>query len=179
MKPKRIEIVETVQQRHLADELLGDGRAVIVDRGRARSLVVNCPDDCGSVLTVNLDPAAGKAWTLYNVAGRTFSLYPSVWRTDGCRAHFIIWKSMLYLFGRDVPDFPEPASLRTRILDALRREPESVLRLAGILDEDAWSVATACERLVKAGAARIVRSDPEPIYALRIADSRSRVDHQA
>src|SRR4051794_6992334 len=107
MTAKRIEIVDTVRQRHLADELLGGG-AVIVDRGRPRSLVLNCPDQCGSVLTVNLDPKAGKAWTLYYIVGRTFSLYPSVWRSDGCRSHFIIWRSMLYLFGRDALDVPEP-----------------------------------------------------------------------
>jgi hypothetical protein len=179
MTPKRIEIVETVSQRHLADELMADGRAVVVDRGRPRSLVLNCPDDCGSVLTVNLDPAAGKAWTLYNVAGRTFSLYPSVWRNDGCRAHFIIWKSTLYLFGRDALDLPESASLCAQILDELRREPAPVLRLAALLDEDAWYVATACERLVSAGAVRLVRSEPEPIYALPVAGSRSRVHHRA
>lgn len=179
MTAKRIEIVQTVPQRHLADDLLGDGRAVLVDRGRPRSLVLNCPDDCGSVLTVNLDPVAGKAWTLYDIAGRRFSVYPSVWRTDGCRAHFIIWKSTLYLFGRDTLDVPEPASLSARILDALRREPASVLRLARLLDQDAWCVATACERLVSAGAARLVRTEPESIYALPIAGSRSRVDYRA
>jgi hypothetical protein len=179
MTAKRIEIVQTVPRRHLADELLGDGRAVVVDRGRPRSLVLNCPDECGSVLTVNLDPAAGKAWRLYNIAGRTFSLYPSVWRTEGCRAHFVIWKSTLYLFGRDALDVPAPASLSGRIVEALRREPASVLLLADLLDEDVWYVATACERLVRAGAARLVRSEPEPIYALPVAGSRSRVDHRA
>jgi hypothetical protein len=179
MTAKRIEIVDSVSQRHLADELLRDGRAVVVDRGRPRSLVLGCPDECGSVLTVNLDPRAGKAWTLYNVAGRRFSLYPSVWRTDGCRAHFIIWKSTLYLFGRDALEVAEPASLRARILDALRRDPESVLRLAGLLNEDAWYVATACRRLVKIGAVRLVRAEPEPIYALSAGSSQSRVDHRS
>lgn len=67
------------------------GDYVLVHRGVPRSIVMNCPDGCGEMLTVNLDPRSGKAWRIDARAGRV-TLYPSIWRQQGCRAHFIVWR---------------------------------------------------------------------------------------
>jgi hypothetical protein len=65
---------------------------VTVTRGAPRSIVILCPDGCGEVLTVNLDRRSGPAWRFFERRG-TLTIYPSIWRDSGCRAHFIIWNS--------------------------------------------------------------------------------------
>jgi hypothetical protein len=67
------------------------GDYAIVERGVARSFVMICPDGCGETLTVNLDPRSGKAWRLDRRNDKT-TLYPSVWRKQGCKSHFIVWR---------------------------------------------------------------------------------------
>src|SRR4051812_40038452 len=82
-----------VEHRHDGDTLLQTpGDAVLVQRGRPRSLLIACPDGCGETLVVNLDPRAGKAWRIYR-KGAVISLSPSVWRDGGCESHFIVWRS--------------------------------------------------------------------------------------
>ena len=82
---RRTVLTATVERRHEADALTArPGDAVLVHRGRARSLVMACPDGCGERLTVNLDPEAGPAWRAYQTP-RGLTLYPSVWRESGCK----------------------------------------------------------------------------------------------
>ncbi len=67
-----------------------------------------CPDGCGDTLVINLDDRAGKAWLLDERRGK-LSLYPSVWREDGCRSHFILWSDYLIWIGRFEARNDEPA----------------------------------------------------------------------
>jgi hypothetical protein len=47
------------------------------------------------VLSINLDPRTGKAWRLrQDRFGVT--LLPSVWRTSGCKSHFILWRNAVW-----------------------------------------------------------------------------------
>jgi hypothetical protein len=57
-----------------------------------------CPDGCGENLTINLDRRTGKAWRKYQT-GVNLTIYPSVWRDTGCRAHFIVWKDRIIWCG--------------------------------------------------------------------------------
>lgn len=69
-------------------------RLVLVDRGRPRWLKMLCPCGCGDAISVNLDARAGASWRLLrNRSGVT--LIPSVWRTSGCRSHFLLWSSRI------------------------------------------------------------------------------------
>jgi hypothetical protein len=68
---------------------------VIVDRQGPRNLVFSCPCKCGEILSINIDPAAGSAWRMLNDFSGV-SLMPSVWRTTGCRSHFILWRSRVW-----------------------------------------------------------------------------------
>jgi hypothetical protein len=82
---------------------------VIVKRGRPRTVLFRCPCGCGETLVINVDPRAGKAWRLRrSVAGVT--LLPSVWRTTGCRSHFVLWESRVWWCrfdeGDDSHDWP-------------------------------------------------------------------------
>lgn len=85
---------EVERQFEAEGRLTESGDCVVVFRGVQRSLVMRCPDGCGDTLTVNLDPRSGKAWRLQERKGR-LTLYPSVWRQEGCRAHFIVWRDTI------------------------------------------------------------------------------------
>ena len=95
-KATRIRQRGTTEHRDEANRLLDEpGDTVLVERGVPRSLVMRCPDGCGETLTINLDRRAGKAWRLRAEKNATWSLYPSVWKVDGCRSHFIVRQSRI------------------------------------------------------------------------------------
>ena len=68
---------------------------VLVHRDVHRSLVFKCPSGCEDVLTINLDSRAGVAWRMRITQGGV-TLMPSIWRTEGCRAHFVLWNSTVW-----------------------------------------------------------------------------------
>ena len=70
------------------------GDCTIVIRGVPRTVVMMCPDGCGETIAVNLDGRVGKAWRKYE-HNEKLTIYPSVWRDTGCRAHFIVWNDQI------------------------------------------------------------------------------------
>lgn len=123
----------------------------LVYRGVPRMLVFACPDGCGDVLPVNLDARADKAWHFYQRAGAN-TLFPSVWRDEGCQAHFILWNDVIYWGGFDRRK-ADPA-LRGSVLSKLDPDAfKAYFDLALALDEVPWSVLVACEQLVGEGLA--------------------------
>lgn len=155
----RIHQQGTAERNHEAVALLKRaGDCVIVRRGCLRSLVLSCPDGCGTILTVNLDPRSGKAWRLYRSAG-TLTLFPSVWRADGCRSHFILWKDRILWCratweeaSRTDVTLPVSTSLERRISAILPYDKfVSVTVLSEKLEEIPWEVLWACRRLTLAG----------------------------
>lgn len=174
---KRIRAKGTVEYRHEADVLLEQpGDLVLVDRGRPRSLVISCPDGCGSLLTINLDPRSGKAWRLYR-RGDEITLHPSIWRDNGCEAHFVLWRNRLLWCGPRLQGGDEPpyeTQLEAAVHAALTNEHRSADEIADALGEIPWEVSRVAERLVKAGKAKLKRVDgakffrqaPEPVPPL-------------
>ena len=143
------------EYRDVAEALLesaGDVAAVV--RGRPRSLVMKCPDGCGDTLVVNLDPRAGKAWSI-DVRKETLSLYPSVWREDGCESHFIVWRDHIVWCGRYEEDNEEPfydPALEAAVLNALSSSQDrTAFEIAFELDEIPWEVSRVLRRLERAG----------------------------
>ena len=139
--------------------LVSAGDAVLVERGRPRLFVLQCPCGCGEVLPINLDPRAGPAWRIYR-SNRGLSLYPSVWRESGCESHFVIWRDEIFLFGRyrgedEEPDVEEQeARLRDDVLSRLPREGfVPYAEIADMLDAVPWDVLATCRKLVKQGEA--------------------------
>jgi len=132
--------------------LKSPGDAVLVERGRPRSLVCMCPCGCGDELTLNLDDRIGKAWDFF-LRTRGFSLYPSVWRDSGCESHFVIWNSRVFwldgnLWFKDV-DIRE---MSKRILPILRKDKFMHFReISHSLREVPWAVLSACKELARKG----------------------------
>lgn len=152
MKPRARNVRQrgSVTHRHLADEeLVVAGDAVLVDRGVLRSLVLSCPDACGEVLTINLDHRAGPAWRLYRgVDG--LSLYPSVWRSSGCKSHFIVWRSRIFWCDLDEP-FDDGDLSPEAVLAELGESFESYDAIAARMSAIPWEVMSACYRLARRG----------------------------
>lgn len=128
------------------------GDAAIDHRGVPRALVMKCPDGCGQLLSVNLDPRSDKAWRLYTKDNK-LTLYPSVWRDDGCEAHFIIWKGhIIWCDGESTVDWHDQA-LINRVGDVLAAASPRPVRYEDIahqLGEIEWEVLWACQALFKA-----------------------------
>lgn len=71
------------------DELLPETLYAIGENGHLWHVMLVCPCGCGATIALNVLPDASPRWWLYESAdGPTLS--PSVWRTTGCRSHFIL-----------------------------------------------------------------------------------------
>ncbi len=143
------------EYRDQAEPLLeqaGDAASII--RGRMRALLIKCPDGCGETLVINLDGRAGKAWAI-DLRHESVTLYPSVWRENGCRSHFILWRDIIvwcdrFEAGNVEPDYD--AGLEALALDALTAlRFRTGLEIAIQLEEIPWDVLRALRRLARAG----------------------------
>jgi hypothetical protein len=79
---------------------------VVVDRHGLRNVVFQCPCGCGETVSINVDPAAGPSWRV-RIKASDLTLMPSVWRTSGCRSHFILWASHVWWCSSDEGDVEE------------------------------------------------------------------------
>ena len=149
MRVRRARNRGTVERHSDALVLLEQpGDFVLVERGVPRLLVIACPDGCGDIVPVNLDERASKAWRLYQRAERT-TLYPSVWRDEGCEAHFVLWDDIIYWSGFDDGENQSLSDLNA-VLGCLRADEfQSAFQIALDLDEIPWAVAQACQKLVR------------------------------
>ena len=150
MKARRIQFKGTFEHHHEAAAVVRNpGDAALVHRGIARNVVLNCPDGCGSLLTINLDPRSGPAWRRFGPDG-SLTLFPSVWRESGCRAHFIVWRGQVDWL--DSSNWASTAELQTRVLNIL--DTHQLMAFSAIADrlgEIPWDVAAACRALVSQG----------------------------
>lgn len=54
-----------------------------------------CPCGCGETIHLNLLDEESPCWSVRVYRGRSVSVRPSVWRTKGCRSHFVIYKGQI------------------------------------------------------------------------------------
>jgi hypothetical protein len=155
-KQRRMKEIGPFDSQVVARRTLGEPNQVaVVERGIPRTLLMPCPDGCGEMLTINLDPRVGKAWRLYRRDGR-LSLFPSVWRDTGCESHFVFWDNIVFWF--DKLDTEEP-SLGTQQLqeDALGtlsdRDFMSFVEVADRLNDIPWKIERILRRHVAVGKA--------------------------
>lgn len=69
------------------DELLPQTIYAIGENGHLWHVMLACPCGCGAAIALNVLPDDSPRWRL-DEHGPTLS--PSVWRTTGCRSHFIL-----------------------------------------------------------------------------------------
>jgi hypothetical protein len=120
-------------------------------------MVMKCPDGCGETLTINLDARSGKAWRA-QIRRNKLTVYPSVWRQEGCKAHFIIWRDTLIWcdFGVDAPKIEDASiELVRRHLVSRRGEFIHYEEIAEKLGLDPWEALWACQILRQQGQADV------------------------
>jgi len=137
--------------------LSNSGDAVVVERGKPRLLILRCPCGCGDDLIINLDRRAGAAWHLYQKR-KGITLFPSYWRDDKCRSHFILWSNHIYwcrgLESEESDAWQVSLEIEDRIYSALSDEWfMSYERLAEQLDIIPWEALQACRQLAVKGKA--------------------------
>jgi hypothetical protein len=54
-----------------------------------------CPCGCGDVIELNLMEQASPCWSVRQNTDGTITLMPSIWRSKGCRSHFLIRNSRI------------------------------------------------------------------------------------
>jgi hypothetical protein len=148
------------------EQIPESGDVALVTRGRPRWLLIRCPDGCGEVFPVNLDPRAGKAWRL-DRRGDVWSIYPSVWRETGCESHFVVWRGRIW-WGRDWDyELPRDHTLEEQIVAVLGRQgvPLGTIDIADALGEEPWIVSVACYRLVDESRIRLSADRPFPMFS--------------
>lgn len=133
------------------------GDVVIVTRGVPRSIVMQCPNGCGEVITLNVDRRSGPAWRFFERRAM-LTIYPSIWRDSGCRAHFIVWNNAILWCDRsntDHPqwDDPELVIAVERVLPPPSQPHRHFEDVAAELNAVPWEVLWACRSLEHTGAA--------------------------
>lgn len=130
-------------------KLHSPGDYVFVVRGLPRAIVMVCPDGCGENITINLDRRTGKAWRKYET-GEKLTIYPSVWRDTGCRAHFIVWKDRIIWCGTEGSSgVTLDEALIARVFSKLSTESyTSFETIADELQLIPWEALWACQELV-------------------------------
>ena len=156
MKARTYQVVTVVERYSEAvDRVPAAGDCAVVKRGsRYRQLVMRCPDGCGEVLSINLDPRTGPAWRAYRRADQ-WTVYPSIDKPSGCKSHFILVRGrILWCDWDDERDADVPGDdLSDRVLPLLSAIRTSFVELADQLDEIPWDVLRACRCLVHSGKA--------------------------
>lgn len=78
-----------VDDEDLPDDAIPGRLYLVGEDGRHWIAAMRCPCGCGTLLEMNLLPDSEPVWSLaFNADAPT--LHPSVWRKDGCRAHFFL-----------------------------------------------------------------------------------------
>ncbi len=83
--------VEYVRDNPRADQV-PDGKLIVVGvKNRfAKWAYMKCPSGCGDTIMLSLQRGDDPRWRLTIDEDGLPSLYPSVWKLDGCRSHFIL-----------------------------------------------------------------------------------------
>lgn len=79
----------TVSPTTPPNDQVGDGQFhVVVHNRRPYWALFRCPSGCGEVISLSLQPAHNPRWSVKTDGKGRPTLYPSVWRNNGCRSHF-------------------------------------------------------------------------------------------
>ncbi len=74
----------------LPNSISEDKIFIIQDGNLPELLAFKCPCGCGDVIVLNLLPDASPRWKFNIDENNVIDIYPSVWRTVGCKSHFFV-----------------------------------------------------------------------------------------
>lgn len=80
---------QVIEDEDLPDDAIPGKLYLVGEDGRYWIAAMRCPCGCSTLLEMNLLPDSEPVWAL-RVIDATPTLQPSVWRKDGCRAHFLL-----------------------------------------------------------------------------------------
>jgi hypothetical protein len=66
----------------------------------AKWAYMKCPSGCGDILMLSLQKGDNPRWRLSVDKNDLPSLYPSVWKMDGCRSHFLLRRGTVVVVKR-------------------------------------------------------------------------------
>lgn len=69
---------------------------VIGDDECAWAAILQCPCKCRAAIHLNLATDSRPRWTVETHKNDIVSLLPSVWRTIGCKSHFLIYRGHVF-----------------------------------------------------------------------------------
>lgn len=72
------------------DKLAGGTVYLIGDTAKPWSAAMVCPCGCGAAIDLSLVPNDDPGWQATITSSGQISLHPSVWRSKGCKSHFIL-----------------------------------------------------------------------------------------
>ncbi len=82
------------------DEPLSRTLYAVGEKGNLWHLVLVCPCGCGATIGLNALPDDSPRWSLFETPeGPT--LTPSVWRTSGCKSHFLLRRGRVIWCGQE------------------------------------------------------------------------------
>lgn len=82
------EVYRTQEVEELPDQLEDLTIYLVGENTHLWFAAMACPCGCTEVIQLNLIPPRRPRWEVIRHDNRTITLYPSVWRTEGCRSHF-------------------------------------------------------------------------------------------
>src|SRR5258708_25005948 len=99
VRRRRYDQVRIVNSQRVARQVVADASTIaLIDRSGLRSAVFQCPCTCADVLVINLDASFSSPWRV-RLAHGLLTLMPSIWRTSGCKSHFILWRNEVWWCG--------------------------------------------------------------------------------
>ena len=88
------------------DAIEGDAMYVIAQRDKSRWVLFQCPCKCGAVITLSLQRVHNPHWSVTHTESGRCTLYPSVWRDQGCLSHFVVRDGRVF-WARDSGTLPQ------------------------------------------------------------------------
>jgi len=69
---------------------------VVVYKSTVFWALFRCPCGCNDVITLSLQKIHDPSWTVFETANGRPTVYPSIWRNQGCHSHFWIEDGKVY-----------------------------------------------------------------------------------
>ncbi|WP_426400907.1 DUF6527 family protein (plasmid) [Ralstonia sp. R-29] len=90
LPPPTYHRLHTVPKPPQSAEISPDALVVVAPNDTPKWVMFRCPCPCSELITLSLQKVHKPHWSLQTTGDGRGTLYPSVWRTQGCRSHFWI-----------------------------------------------------------------------------------------